>query len=80
MLAFLIPFIASCASTPIVRTNTVKVAVPVVQSVPEALTNPIPAPTLKGQTNGDLADYLLALQHALAEANARLRAIAGLKP
>jgi hypothetical protein len=63
---------------PIVRTETVTVRVPVVQPVPAALTAPIEKPKIAGDTNGALADYILALQHALDAANAKLDAIAGL--
>jgi len=65
---------------PIVRTETVTVKVPVVQSIPSALTEPVPEPGLQGDTNGALAEYILALRHALDTANAKLKAIAGLKP
>jgi hypothetical protein len=63
-----------------VRTETVTVHVPVVQPVPAALTDPIDKPKIAGDTNGALADYVLALQHALDAANAKLKQIAGLKP
>lgn len=44
------------------------------------MTAPVAKPELTGDTNGALADYILALQHALDAANAKLKAIAGLKP
>lgn len=69
-----------CASQPLVRTETVRVAVPVIQPVPAALTTPIAKPQVAGNTNGALADYILALQQALDAANAKLHEIAGLHP
>lgn len=65
---------------PIVRTETVTVKVPVVQPVPAELTVPVASPALTGDTNGALAEYILALKHALDTANAKLKAIAGLQP
>jgi hypothetical protein len=35
---------------------------------------------MHGDTNGAAWDYILALQHALDEANAKLHEIAGLHP
>ena len=74
--------LASCASNPIVKTQTVTVKVPVVESVPSALTQPVAEPKLKDGpiTNRDLADWALALRQALREANARLEQIAGFSP
>lgn len=72
--------LASCASNPIIKTQTVTVKVPVVESVPSVLTQPVPEPKLKDGpiTNRDLADWALALRQALREANAKLQQIAGL--
>lgn len=71
-----------CALTactePVVRTNTVTVKVPVIEPMPATLTAPVPKPALNGDTNGALADYVLALQHALDAANAKLHEIAGI--
>lgn len=69
--------LSGCA-TPIVRTETHTVRVPVVRAIPADLTAPVAAPHMDGNTNGALADYILALQHALDAANAKLDAIAGL--
>lgn len=55
-----------------------QVATPVVVSVPATLTEPVPEPKMTGFTNGDLADWVLALQQALRDANAKLAAIAKL--
>lgn len=71
--------LTACAS-PVVRTQTVTVRVPVVEPVPAALTTPIAKPQIAGNTNGALADYILALQRALDAANAKLHEIAGLHP
>lgn len=51
-----------------------------VQPVPAELTVPVADPELTGNTNGALAEYVLALRHALDAANAKLKAIAGLQP
>lgn len=48
------------------------------RAIPADLTAPVAAPHMDGNTNGALADYILALQHALDAANAKLDAIAGL--
>lgn len=74
--------LASCASNPIIKTQTVTVKVPIVESVPSVLTQPVPEPKLKDGpiTNRDLADWALALRQALREANAKLEQIAGLSP
>lgn len=80
LLAFLIPWLASCASNPIVQTRTVTVKQPVIVAVPAPLTAPISAPNLApNPTNADLAHYVLMLRQALADANAKLQQIAGLK-
>lgn len=67
-----------CASQPIVRTETVTVHVPVVQRVPAELTAHPAKPQISGDTNGALGDLVLALEHALDNAYAKLDAIAGL--
>lgn len=49
-------------------------------AVPAPLTAPISAPNLApNPTNADLAHYVLMLRQALADANAKLQQIAGLK-
>lgn len=72
--------LSGCAGQPIVRTKTVTAYVPKMVGVPAELTASVAKPELAGNTNGALADYILALQHALDAANAKLKAIAGLKP
>lgn len=48
-------------------------------AVPVQLTQPVPAPELAPEpTNADVAHYVLILRQALADANAKLKAIAGL--
>lgn len=71
--------VASCASTSPVRTDTVTVKVPVVQPVAEALTAPVTPQACDLATAADLAQCLLVVQAALDRANAKLKAIAGLK-
>ena len=71
--------LASCASSPPVRTETVTVSQPVIVAVPKALTAPVAKPQLKGIDNYALTEYILALQAALDEANAKLVQIAALK-
>ena len=76
----LLASLASCASSPIVQTRTVTVKQPVIVPVPAPLTAPISAPNLApNPTNADLAHYVLMLRQALADANAKLQQIAGLK-
>jgi hypothetical protein len=72
--------LASCASNPIATVHTITVHTPVIIAVPQAYTQPIAVPALKADpvTNADLAHYILILRQALADANARLEAIAGL--
>lgn len=81
LLACLTALCASCASDPVIQTRTITVHDPVIVSVPKALTQPVAAPRLSSDnpTNADLAHaYLMALQ-AIADANAKLQQIAGLK-
>ena len=70
--------LTACASQPIIRTDTVTVRVPVVEPVPAELTAQVAKPIMHGDTNGAAWDYILALQHALDEANAKLHEIAGI--
>jgi len=72
--------LTSCASNP-VAVRTITVHTPVIVPVPEAYTQQVPAPELSSDnlTNADLAHYILILRQALADANARLQMIAGLK-
>lgn len=72
--------LASCVATPVTSVRTITVHDPVVVAVPSVYTQPISVPRLSpaSPTNGDLAHYALMLRHALDEANAQLRAIAGL--
>lgn len=46
--------------------------------VPPELTAPVAEPALKGDTNADLVTWIEGWKAALAEANARLRAISGI--
>lgn len=82
LLQFLLPLLllSACASNP-VAVRTVTVHTPVIVPVPEAYTQPVPVPELSPDnlTNADLAHYILILRQALADANARLQMIAGLK-
>lgn len=50
--------------------------VPVIQKVPAELTQPVPEPKLRTDTNGGLANYVLALQAAYREVSAKLAIIA----
>lgn len=50
--------------------------VPVIQKVPAELTQPVPEPKLRTDTNGGLASYVLALQAAYREVSAKLAIIA----
>lgn len=80
MAACLLLSLTACASNPIVQTRTVTVNVPVVESVPSVLTQPVAEPRLKDGpiTNQDLANWALALRQALRQANAKLHEIAGI--
>ena len=72
----LVPMLlGACAANPVVRTQTVEVKVPVIQPIPKELTQPVPEPQLRSSDNGGLATYVLALQDALRQANAQLKAI-----
>lgn len=68
-------FCAGCASTPVVRTDTVQVKVPVIVPIPAKLTAPVPQPELQGDTNADLAALILACRAAIDRANDKLKAI-----
>ena len=80
LLCIALSALTACAGQPIVRTETVTVRVPVIEPVPPELTAPVAKPAMHGDTNGAAWDYILALQHALDEANAKLEQIAGLSP
>lgn len=70
---------ASCAEQPIVRTHEVVEKQPVIVAVPAQLTQPVAVPQLADKpTNADVAHYVLILRQALADANAKLKAIAGI--
>lgn len=72
--------LSACSSNPIVQTRTVTVHDPVIVTVPRALTQPVAVPGLsENPNNSDLAHYILVLRQALADANAKLQQIAGLK-
>lgn len=69
----------ACASNPVLQTRTITVKVPVVEPVPSALTAPVPAPVMRGDTNGALAGWALDLREALETANAKLKQISEIK-
>ena len=74
----LLSLLTACASSPI-KTQTVTVYVPQTVKVPQAFTAPIAQPSIPAKpSNGDLVHYIVELQQALDQANARLKAIAGL--
>lgn len=79
-LACLLALLTACAGNPVIQTRTITVHDPVIVAVPAPLTKPVNAPALPDNpTNADLAHaYLMALQ-AIADANAKLQQIAGLK-
>lgn len=80
LLCIALSALTACASQPIIRTSTATVRVPAVEPVPAELTAPVAKPVMHGDTNGAAWDYIVALQHALDAANARLHKIAGLSP
>ena len=69
----------NACSTPPVKTETVTVYVPQVVKVPKELADPVPVPQVAIETNSDMADLIVALKSALAEANRKLEAIGGLE-
>lgn len=71
--------LCACSPIPVESVKTVTVKQPVIVPVPSAYTEPVIVPPLPGDAdNAALAGWALALRHALDEANARLKAIAGL--
>ena len=64
----------ACSSSP-VKTETVTVYVPQVVKVPKELSEPVAVPQVAIETNSDMADLIVALKSALAEANRKLKAI-----
>ena len=73
--------LTSCANQPAIRTEAVTVKVPSYTAMPAALTAPVPMPFFpQTLTNGSLADYVLALQAALHQANGQLSKIQSLQP
>ena len=74
----LLSLLTACANSP-VKTQTVTVYVPQTVRVPAAFTTPTARPSIPAKpSNGDLVHYIIELQQALDQANARLKAIAGL--
>lgn len=62
------------------QTRTVTVHDPVIVRVPAQLTQPVSVPEFPDNpTNADAWHYILVLKQALADANAKLQQIAGLK-
>lgn len=69
----------ACSPVPVETVKTVALKVPVMVPVPTMYTQPVPVPKLaQNPNNADLAHYILLLKQAIAEANAKLDAIAGL--
>lgn len=66
LLLALLCVLPACAKEPVLE------AVYVGKSLPLVLTQPVEKPVLRGDTNGDLADYALSLEHALNLCNAKL--------
>lgn len=73
--------LTSCATDAPVRVQAITVHDPVIVAVPRELTQVVAEPRLSSGdiTNADVAHYILILRQALASANAKLQAIAGLK-
>jgi hypothetical protein len=67
-----------CSTAPI-KTETVTVYVPQTVKVPKELADPVPVPDKEIVVNSDLADYIVMLKSALAEANRKLEAIGDLE-
>jgi hypothetical protein len=55
------------------------VYVPQTVKVPKELADPVPVPQVAIETNSDMADLIVALKAALAEANRKLEAIGELE-
>jgi len=70
--------LSGCSSSP-VKTETVTVYVPQTVKVPKELADPVPVPQVAIETNSDMADLIVALKAALAEANRKLEAIGELE-
>lgn len=81
-LACLLALLTSCASKPVVRTETVEVKVPVIVGVPAKLTRVPSEPRLPAGevTNDGLAEYVDALRAWGRGLAGQLREIAGLAP
>ena len=92
MLACLLLSLTSCSRTPIVRTETVEVPVPVLVPLKPDLTAQVPEPAypprrcvdpVNGRAtvcNGDVADYIDALRAWGRGGFSKLRAILELQP
>lgn len=70
--------LSGCSTAP-TKTETVTVYVPQMVQVPKELADPVPVPQVAIETNSDMADLIVALKSALAEANRKLEAIGGLE-
>lgn len=81
-LLFLGVWLTACASNPPVETRTVEAKVPVIVTVPPALTDVPAEPKLPAGdvTNDDAADYVDALKAWGRGLAGKLRKIAGLAP
>lgn len=72
--------LASCASSPAVRTETVTVKVPSYVALPTELLRPCTVDMPAVWTNGSLADYVLRLQACLKQDADKLERIKRLQP
>ena len=80
MLPCLMLCLASCASKPAIRTETVRVNVPAYIALPTDLLRPCIVDVPATWTNGSLIDYAIRLKSCLATANDQLTKIRGLQP
>jgi hypothetical protein len=81
MLPFALMLLASCATTPPTRTETVEVKVPVYVALPSALTTGAPIPAFPATlTNAAWLQYTLDLQTALKIDDDKLIKVQALQP
>ena len=72
--------LASCASSPAVRTEPVTVKVPSYVALPTELLRPCTVDMPAVWTNGALLDYALQIKACLSASNDKLNRIRGLQP
>lgn len=72
--------LASCASSPAVRTETVTVKVPSYVALPTDLLRPCFVDTPATWTNGALVEYAIQIKVCLAASNDKLMRIKRLQP